>query len=152
MNRHQTRALRFLQEHHVATLATGNSADLWAAAVFYANDGFSLYFVSAPSSRHGQNLLQDPHVAVTIQEDYSDWTKIQGIQLAGRASEVAGPEAEHARTLFARKFPDLFRDSALSALARAWAGVRWYKVVPNRCTFTDNTVRFGHRTEIPLPH
>lgn len=32
----------YLQTHNVMTLATTGPEDLWAAAVFYVNDGFPL--------------------------------------------------------------------------------------------------------------
>lgn len=38
------------------------------------------------------NLAHDPRVAVTIQEDYSDWLEIKGVQLEGVASEISGAE------------------------------------------------------------
>jgi uncharacterized protein YhbP (UPF0306 family) len=32
----------YLQDHRVATLATSSGEDLWASAVFYVNDGYTL--------------------------------------------------------------------------------------------------------------
>ena len=84
------RALAYLAEHHVMTLATHGPLGLWAAAVFYASDGFQLYFLSAGHTRHAQNMAASPRVAATIQEDYDDWTAIQGIQLEGTARPLAG--------------------------------------------------------------
>jgi uncharacterized protein len=63
------------------TLATTGSLGLWAAAVFYANVEFELFFLSAGHTRHGQNLAESWQAAATIQEDYADWQEIQGIQL-----------------------------------------------------------------------
>jgi len=37
--------------------------------VFYASEGSSLIFLSAPKTRHCQNLAQDPRCAATIHED-----------------------------------------------------------------------------------
>jgi len=44
------------------TIAT---SEPWAAAVFYMNDGFTLHFLSAASTR----LATDRRVAVTVHED-----------------------------------------------------------------------------------
>ena len=76
-------ALAYLANHQVMTLATSGPQGLWAAAVFYASEGFTLTFLSAAHTRHAQNITAVPHVAATIQEDYRDWQKIQGIQLEG---------------------------------------------------------------------
>ena len=58
------------------TLATQGPAGPWAAAVFYANNGFNLYFVSSPASRHSRNLAGQPAVTATVHEDYLDWREI----------------------------------------------------------------------------
>ena len=42
------RVLCYLRDHHVATLATSGDQGPWAAAVFYANRGSTIYFLSAP--------------------------------------------------------------------------------------------------------
>ena len=64
-----------------APRATRGPEGPWAAAVFYANTGFALYFLSSPTSRHGRNIGGNAKAAATIQEDYSDWREIKGIQL-----------------------------------------------------------------------
>ena len=81
----------YLERHHVMTLATCSADGPWAAAVFYVQRSAPpCIFLSSPSSRHCRNLAQDPRCAATIQEDYSDWTQIKGIQLEGRRHRVAG--------------------------------------------------------------
>ncbi len=83
-------ALAYLASHHVMTLATNGRQGPWAAAVFYANAGFDLVFLSAPATRHARNLAFDPHAAVTVQEDCRDWPDIKGVQLEGLVEELAG--------------------------------------------------------------
>lgn len=143
------RALAYLRAHHVMTLATHGSAGVWAAAVFYVSDGFTLYFLSAPTSRHAQNLREDPRVAVTVQEDYADWPQIKGVQAEGTACEISGADEAHARRLYADKFPVVGRlAQAPAAIVKAMARVRWYRFVPGRLYFIDNSAGFGHRDEI----
>ena len=145
------RVQRYLRDHNVATLSTSGSGDPWAAAVFYANDGYTLYFLSSPTSRHCLDLAQNPRVAVTIQEDYSDWLEIKGVQMEGVASEISGVEEEKARRLYGQKFPVVgMLAQAPAAIVKALAKVRWYKVVPHRLYFIDNSVGLGHRDEVDL--
>ncbi len=88
-------------------------------------------------------------VAVTIQEDYADWPQIKGIQLEGVAEPINGPEEEQARKLYGSKFPVVGKlAQAPAAIVQAMAKVRWYKVVPERLYFIDNSVGFGHRDQI----
>ena len=144
-------AIDYLQAHNVATLATYSGGEVWAAAVFYVNDGSTLYFLSSPSSRHCLNLEENPRIAITIQEDYRDWLEIKGIQLEGDALEISGAEEERARRLYGEKFPVVgLLAQAPAAIVKALAKVRWYKVVPRRLYFIDNSVGLGHRDEIPL--
>ena len=142
-------ALGYLHGHHVLSLATQGGAGLWAAAVFYVSDGFTLYFLSSPASRHCLNLAQDPRVSATIQEDYADWPEIKGVQLEGNAREISGDEELHARKLYGGKFPVVGKlAQAPTAIVKAMAKVRWYKIVPERLYFIDNAAGFGHRDEI----
>jgi uncharacterized protein YhbP (UPF0306 family) len=144
-------ALVYLRDHHVLTLATHGGEGLWAAAVFYVSDGFTLYFLSSPASRHCLNLAQNPRISATIQEDYADWPEIKGVQLEGAAGEISGDEETRARKLYGEKFPVVGKlAQAPAAIVKAMAKVRWYKLVPERLYFIDNSAGFGHRDEIGL--
>ncbi len=146
-----SRVAAYLSHHHVATLASVGAEGVWAAAVFYVHDGHTLYFLSSPASRHCRNLSADARVAVTIQEDYADWPQIKGVQLEGIASEIAGAEEKQARLLYGQKYPVVGKlAQAPAAIVKAMAKVRWYKVVPQRLYFIDNSAGFGHRDEIVL--
>ena len=150
-NRLRARVEAYLQNHHAATLATGSCGDIWAAAVFYVNDGYTLYFLSSPTSRHCLNMAQNPRVAVTIQEDCPDWLEIKGVQIEGVASEISGVEEDRARSLYGQKFPVVgMLAKAPAAIVKAMTKVRWYKVVPHRLYFIDNSVSLGHRDEVDL--
>ena len=145
------RVQAYLAAHHVVTLATGGEEGPWAAAVFYVHEAWALYFLSAPTSRHARNIAQSPRVSATIQEDYSDWREIKGVQLEGIAIRLSGDEEERARRLYAAKFP-LLRNTADApgAIAAALKKVGWYRLAPQRAFFIDNSVAFGHREEIDL--
>ena len=144
-------ALSYLEAHNVATLATNGPEGPWAAAVFYANTGFTLYFLSSPTSRHGRNIGGNAKAAATIQEDYSDWREIKGIQLEGQAKRLEGAERAEAEARFGTKFPRLVSPAlAPGAIARALRLVAWYRLEPTRVYFVDNSRGFGHRDEIPL--
>ena len=145
------RVYEYLVGHHVATLATSGSDGPWAAAVFYVSEAYTLYFLSSPGSRHCRNLKEDPRVAVTIQDDCSDWQKIKGIQLEGRVSELSGEEEALARRLYADKYPLIGQLArAPAAIVKALAKVRWYRLEPTRLYFIDNSVAFGQRDEMEL--
>jgi uncharacterized protein YhbP (UPF0306 family) len=128
------------------TLATYGSQGLWAAAVFYASDAFNLYFISAGHTRHGQNLVANARVAVTIQEDYVDWPEIKGIQLEGVVELLGGQARIEAIALYQAKYP--FIQTAGENLRAALDAINWYCLTPDRFYFIDNSKGFGHRDEI----
>ena len=141
-------ALAYLANHQVMTLATTGPQGIWAAAVFYVNDGFELIFLSAAHTRHGQNITAVPHVAATIQEDYRDWQEIQGIQLEGRVSLLTDVSRETSISRYLQKYP--FLANADEKMQAAIAQVNWYLLRPDRLYFIDNSLGLGHRDEIEL--
>lgn len=148
----RAQALAYLERHNTLTLATVGPDGPWAAALFYANDAFDLYWLSDPHTRHSQNLVHNPRVAVTIQEDYRDWRVIQGLQMEGTAAEV-GPltGAAHPMQLYAAKYPFLREwRTPPPVLAKALGAARAYRFTPTRALFIDNTRGFGHRQEVDL--
>ena len=94
------RALAYVAGHHVMTLATNGPQGVWAAAVFYAHDGFRFVFLSAGHTRHARNIAATPEVAATIQSDYDDWTAIKGIQLEGTVEQLDGARRSAALALY----------------------------------------------------
>ncbi|HWO43106.1 MAG TPA: pyridoxamine 5'-phosphate oxidase family protein [Candidatus Eisenbacteria bacterium] len=150
----RNQVLRYLESHNTMTLGTSSGDQPWAATVFYASDGFELYFFSSPDSRHCQNLTENPRVAVTIQEDYKDWRKIKGIQLEGTVGLVDSTlERAKAMAVYARKYPDvikLFTNPASGVFHQAFLKVKFYCVRPTTVFFIDNEQGFGQRREIRL--
>lgn len=143
--------LTYLQSHHVMTLATDGPLGLWAAAVFYADDEFTLTFLSSPTSRHSQNIEATGRVAATIQDETQDWRAIKGIQLEGRAKRLSGEEQLAALIRYGRKFPLVASlATAPVEIAQAMSRIAWYKVTPDRLFFVDNSRGFGHRDEVSL--
>jgi uncharacterized protein len=135
------RMLAYIGAHITMTLATSNGQAPHAATVFYANDGFDLYYVSDSETVHGQDALANPQVFVTISQDYADWQAIQGIQLRGRA-QLLEQGYEHAAKVYARKFPFIsaFPPEALT----------YWKITAGWVRMVDNTIAFAHKDELEL--
>lgn len=163
--------LAYLGQHNTMTLATTGDGTPWAAALFYASDGLTFYFLSDPATRHCRNMARNPAVSATINEDYRDWKAIKGIQLEGRAEPVSSPEElARAVAVYAEKYPFVapylklmmtpfpkiaaFLEGFLSKvpfIPSFTAGpTQFYKVVPSKIWFTDNEKGLGHREELEL--
>jgi uncharacterized protein YhbP (UPF0306 family) len=147
----RSRVLALLGEHHVMTLATVGADGPWAAAVFYAHEDLRLYFLSAPTSRHAQNLAHDPRVAATIQRDYDDWPGIRGLQLAGTVREVAREDEARVRALYRERYPLIGGGAGVPRkLLEALDRIRWYEFAPTDIHLIDNTLGFAHREHLPV--
>lgn len=169
--------LDYLKTHNTMTLATTRDNRPWAASLFYANDGFTLYFISDPEvCWHSQNIAENPHVSVAVDEDYplenpDDWRKVRGIQLEGIA-EMLTSEEEIAKAVatYVKKYP--FVSVYLKSIIRfprvvsflekfakklpfvpdfkAVSENKFYKVVPTRVWFVDNETSFERRQEVMI--
>ena len=138
----ERKAINYLAAHNVVTLATQGANGLWAAAVFYVNDRFDLYFLSAGHTRHAQNIAANAAVAATVQEDYKDWPDIKGIQLSGDVERLSGARQEKAIALYLEKYPFVANSAELRpALPR----VNWYRLRPHCLYMIDNRLGLGHR-------
>ncbi|WP_295940567.1 pyridoxamine 5'-phosphate oxidase family protein [uncultured Alistipes sp.] len=127
-----TRIVRFLKKHHVMTLATVFDNTPYCSNAFYCyeTERNLLVFTSDLSTRHGQQMMQNPHIAASVVLETKVVGKVQGLQLCGTA--VRADDA--ARRAYIRRFPY----AALAELT-LWA------VVPDYMKFTDNTLGFGKK-------
>lgn len=135
-------ALDYLAAHNVLTLATSGEQGVWAAAVFYINDGFTLSFLSASHTRHAQNIAHSPFVAGTIQEDYDNWQAIKGVQLEGSVELLESVSRETTIEKYLKKYPYV---GSTPQLRSAMQRVNWYRLAPLRLYFIDNSLGLGHR-------
>ncbi len=142
--------LAYIESHNTLTLAAAQDGVPWAASLFYANDNWTLYFLSEPGTRHAQYVATNVRVAGTISEDYRNWREIKGIQFEGTCEAVADPIAgARALMVYGKKFPfigDLFR--APQELGQALAHARWYRIRPSWVRLVDNTRGFGWKHTI----
>ena len=97
----------YLQNHQKMTLATVNpQGNPVAHTVEYVPDGAAVYFATKKDTRKAQNTIQNGNVAYTVDEDYEDWMKIQGIQMEGTACVVTGEdEVNRVFALYLERFP-----------------------------------------------
>ncbi|MCL4244432.1 MAG: pyridoxamine 5'-phosphate oxidase family protein [Candidatus Dadabacteria bacterium] len=142
--------IEFLRGHNTMSLATSRNNDPCAAALFYASDGLTLYFISDTSSEHSHNISLNPRVAATINADYSDWKDIRGLRITGRACMVREEEAGTARDVFESKYPFLTGLLESGELRRGLGGFAFFKINPETIRLIDNRVYFGYRAEIQV--
>ena len=105
----------FLDRHRVAHLATADRAGVpHVVPLCYARDGDALYFVidAKPKRRTGtalkrmQNLLENPAVAIVIDDYDEDWAALAYVLVRGRGTVVTdAAEARRALGSLRAKYP-----------------------------------------------
>ena len=140
------------------TLATWGPEGPWATPVYYAADGFDLYFLSQPSSRHAGNIAARRRVAASVFDDPGGWREIRGVQLEGDAGPVPAASLPAATGVYLERFPFVREflgegGSLLDGVFRV-AGrlvrARLYLLRPVRVFYLDNCRGFGARVQIQL--
>jgi uncharacterized protein YhbP (UPF0306 family) len=131
-----SRIIRFLNRHHVLTIATSNGKEPWCANCFYVylTDENSLIFTTDRETRHGQEFVQNPLVAGSVALETRIIGKIRGIQFQGFVSEAEGEMLEKAKRAYLRRFP-----VALLMETRLWV------VKLTLIKMTDNRLGFGKK-------
>ena len=135
----------YLRNHNVLCLASSSENDPWVSPVFYVVHNGMLVFLSAPHTRHCQNIKHNPIVSASVQDDYKNWEEIKGIQLQGKAAQLIDTEA--AIDAYSTKFPVTGPD-APPQIARALDKIGWFAVTVEVLYFIDNSKGLGHRVEL----
>jgi uncharacterized protein YhbP (UPF0306 family) len=130
-----------LEGETTVVLATCGAEPI-ATPLFFVADGFDLYWLSSPDSRHSRNVAERPRCAVSVHAAVTDWRDIRGLQMEGDASVAS--EREPAITRYRARFrlgPEL--DAALDASTLYLFRPRWLR-------YLDNSLGFGFKREIFL--
>ena len=144
--------LKFLNAHHVVSLATVADGAVHAACLMFAVEDCSLIWTSDPGARHSLAIERNAQVAATVAPDYEDFRQIRGLQIAGRAHRLGDArEAAHASELLRQKFHFLRElQSAPAALRAAIDKAAYYRLDPDTITLIDNAREFGNKRTLRI--
>lgn len=134
----------YLKENKKMTIATVNTeGQAIAHTVQYVSEGNTVFFFTKPTQRKVVNIQNNPQVGYTVDRDYEDWSKIQGVQMLGKARVLnEDDEIDRSFKLFGEKFPHL------AAIGKAFLEHHVIiEVKPVLGRFLDNTVQFGYFEE-----
>jgi uncharacterized protein YhbP (UPF0306 family) len=109
-------------------------------SVEYANHGPNIYFLTDGNSIKVKHIHKNPNIAFTIDEDLSDWSKIQGIQMRGKAVFVTDEkERKRVMDMYLSKFPQF------TQMPSEGVEVCLIKIIPTTGIFIDNPSGLGTR-------
>lgn len=113
-----------------------------ATTVSYVNDGLKIYFGTAADSQKAGNIAKNNRVSLTINRNYTDWSEIEGLSIAGLAVPVTdAAEQERIGGLMFAKFPQIAdyipADTPTDELAL-------FRIDPQIVSLLDYRKGFGH--------
>ena len=130
----KSQVLNFLGKHNLMAVATfGNFP--WIASVYYTFDNdLNLYFLSAPSTLHCQQIVKNEKVAVAIAESRQDINKPKrGLQISGVAQRISGlAKIKYALDLWKKGLGVIDPEITYKAVTGSM-----YKVTPQRIKLFD---------------
>jgi uncharacterized protein YhbP (UPF0306 family) len=123
------KALAFIKNQQLLSLATCEGKDVWIATGYYAvDDNGTIYFISAMDAKHSQMIAENQKVAFSVTWfDPSNHKNRKGIQGQGVCRLAENPtEIATGISLLYKKFPDL-RDilTVKWILENAWGSRVW---------------------------
>ncbi|AKB50989.1 Putative heme iron utilization protein [Methanosarcina barkeri str. Wiesmoor] len=135
----------YLSDHYYLNLATVSPQGRpMAHTMAYVSKGATVYVATNKNTRKVQNIVQNPHVAYTIDEDDPDWFEIQALQIEGKASIVTDEsELREVGEIMVAKFPvaaDMPPDPESIMI----------KIEPEVIYYLDYSVNFGYRERVNL--
>lgn len=136
INQLDDRVVKFIEEHHILTLATSNNNEPYCATCFYVFDKAknSFIFTSDIETKHTQDMLKQNRVAGAIALETSMIDKIRGIQFTGIIKKIKNEELKAAKIAYIKKFP-----VALLKKTTLW------EIEADYIKMTDNRLSFGKK-------
>ena len=136
---------KYLHAHKKMTLATvTDSGQPLAHTVQYVSEGNTVFFFTRATQRKVVNIKGNQRVAYTVDQDYEDWSAIQGVQMIATARILEDYDEVDLRfELFADKFPHL------AAIGKSFLDHHIIiEVKPVIGRFLDNNIKFGYYEEL----
>ncbi|OGZ30295.1 MAG: hypothetical protein A2931_02010 [Candidatus Niyogibacteria bacterium RIFCSPLOWO2_01_FULL_45_48] len=127
--------LKYLAENKLMSLATSSkNGGPWASTLFFAFDkNLNILFFSRPDTRHCKNILKNPRVALTINQNWGGLGSIKGLQISGVARRPMKNEYKKYYAIYKKRYSwaDKFPDHAI------------YVIEPTEVHFINQEI-FGH--------
>jgi general stress protein 26 len=130
----------YLATHYYLNLATlSPQGRPMAHTMAYVSENEIVYLATNKNTRKVQNIMQNPYVAFTVDEDDPDWFDMQALQVEGRASIVTDEtELREVGEIMAAKFP-------VTADMPPDPDTVMIKIEPELVYYLDYSIEFGHR-------
>jgi general stress protein 26 len=136
---------QYLADHYYLNLATVSpQGSPMAHTMAYASKDSVVYLATNKNTRKVQNIMNNPNVAYTVDEDNPDWFDMQALQVEGKATIITNEEElREFGEIMAAKFP-------IAADMPPDPDTVMIKIVPEVIYYLDYSIEFGHREKVDL--
>lgn len=136
---------KYLADHYYLNLATVSpQGNPMAHTLAYVSEEAIVYLATRKNTRKVQNIMHNPHVAYTVDEDDPDWFDMKALQVEGRASIINDEkELREIGEIMVAKFPivaDMPPDPEIIMI----------KIESDTIYYLDYSIEFGHREQLIL--
>ena len=133
----------YLANHYYLNLATVDpEGNPMAHTMAYVSEEAVVYLATNKNTRKVQNIMHNPRVAYTVDEDDPDWFDMQGLQVEGRASIITDEtELREVGEIMVAKFP-------IAADMPPDPDTIMIKIEPEAVYYIDYSIEFGHREKV----
>jgi general stress protein 26 len=141
----KNKVCEYLSRHFYLNLATVNPQGRpMAHTMAYVSEDTVVYLATNKNTRKIENIMQNPYVAYTVDEDDPDWFDMQALQIEGKASIISDEnEMREVGEIMAAKFP-------ITADMPPDPDTVMIKIEPETIYYLDYSIEFGHREEVIL--
>lgn len=134
---------KYLADHYYLNLATVSpEGNPMAHTMAYVSEEAVVYLATRKDTRKVQNIMHNPHVAYTVDEDDPDWFDMKALQVEGKASIITDEkELREVGEIMVAKFPivaDMPPDPEIIMI----------KIEPETIYYLDYSIEFGHREQL----
>lgn len=136
---------KYLADHYYLNLATVSpEGKPMAHTMAYVSEDAIIYLATKKDTRKVQNIMHNPSVAYTVDEDDPDWFEMKALQVEGKASIITDEtELREVGEIMVAKFPivaDMPPDPDIIMI----------KIEPEIVYYLDYSIEFGYRERIDL--
>ncbi len=127
--------LQMLDEADFLTLGTSVGGNSSAANVFFANDGFDIYFFTFNPTRKAEQIRVNPKVQCVVRPDGTEG--IKGLQIEGRTQQVKDPEEMEKAYKMILEVTKAFKDYMEDEFLKKNKVIGYYKIKPTTIKYVD---------------
>jgi general stress protein 26 len=136
---------QYLANHFYLNLATVSpQGSPMAHTMAYVTKDSVVYLATNKNTRKVQNIMKNPKVAYTVDDDDPDWFDMQALQVEGKASIITDEKVlREIGEIMVAKFP-------VVADMPADPDSIMIKIEPEVIYYLDYSIEFGHREKVDI--